>query len=204
MSKVELLAKIELLNKYEAMMDEIKAEADTIRNSIKAEMEAREVEELIAGQYIIRWTSVLSQRFDSTSFKKVLPELYKAYTKQVSSRRFTITAEQRGSNPPPIGGKDMYVLDKLWQGKLSPNEQCIVHGSQYSDLRHKASQLSHQFVSTLSEDGKRLFQEYQDLREQMSYISEEDMFVNGFRIGVGLLLDAVGSYESQFVRYHED
>ena len=74
------------------MMDEIKAEADTIRNSIKAEMEAREVEELIAGQYIIRWTSVLSQRFDSTSFKKVLPELYKAYTKQVSSRRFTITA----------------------------------------------------------------------------------------------------------------
>ena len=98
----------------------------------------------------------------------------------------------------------MYVLHKLWQGKLSPNEQCIVHGSEYSDLRHKASQLSHQFVSMLSEDGKRMFQEYQDLREQMAYISEEDMFVNGFRIGVGLLLDAVGTYESQFVRYHED
>ena len=91
MSKIELLAKIELLNRYEAMMDELKAEADKVRDSIKAEMEAREVEELIAGQYIIRWTSVLSQRFDSTSFKKVLPDLYKAYTKQVSSRRFTIT-----------------------------------------------------------------------------------------------------------------
>ena len=91
MSKIELLAKIELLNKYEAMMEEIKAEADTIRNTIKAEMEAREVEELIAGQYIIRWTSVLSNRFDSTSFKKVMPEVYKAYTKQVSSRRFTIS-----------------------------------------------------------------------------------------------------------------
>ena len=92
MSKVELLAKIELLNKYEAMMEELKAEANAVRNSIKAEMEARAVEELIAGQYIIRWTSVLSQRFDSTSFKKVLPDLYKAYTKQVASRRFTITA----------------------------------------------------------------------------------------------------------------
>ena len=91
MSKIELLAKIELLNKYEAMMEELKAEADTIRNSIKAEMEAREVEELIAGQYIIRYTSVLSQRFDSTAFKKVMPEVYKAYTKQVSSRRFTIS-----------------------------------------------------------------------------------------------------------------
>ena len=92
MSKIELLAKIELLNKYEAMMEEIKAEADTIRNSIKAEMESREVEELIAGQYIVRYTSVLSQRFDSTAFKKVMPEVYKAYTKQVSSRRFTISA----------------------------------------------------------------------------------------------------------------
>lgn len=92
MSKIELLAKIELLNKYEAMMEELKAEADTIRNTIKAEMDAREVEELIAGQYIVRYTAVLSNRFDSTAFKKVMPEIYKAYTKQVSSRRFSISA----------------------------------------------------------------------------------------------------------------
>ncbi len=91
MSKIELLAKIELLNRYEAMMEEIKGEADKVRNSIKAEMEAREVEELIAGQYIVRYTSVLSNRFDSTAFKKVMPELYKAYTKQTASRRFTIS-----------------------------------------------------------------------------------------------------------------
>ena len=92
MSKIELLAKIELLNKYEAMMEELKAEADTIRNTIKAEMEAREVEVLIAGQYIVRYTAILSNRFDSTAFKKVMPEIYKAYTKQVSSRRFTFSA----------------------------------------------------------------------------------------------------------------
>ena len=92
MSKIELLAKIELLNKYEAMMEELKAEANTIRNTIKAEMDAREVEELTAGQYIVRYTAILSNRFDSTAFKKVMPEVYKAYTKQVSSRRFTISA----------------------------------------------------------------------------------------------------------------
>ena len=90
MSKIELLAKIELLNKYEAMIEEMKNEADTIRNSIKAEMEAREVEELIAGQYIVRWTSVLSQRFDSTAFKKVMPDVYKDFIKQTASRRFSI------------------------------------------------------------------------------------------------------------------
>ena len=91
MSKFELLAKIELLNKYETMIEEMKAEADAVRDAIKAEMTERNTEELIAGQYIIRWTSVLSNRFDSTGFKRVCPELYKAYTKQVSSRRFTIS-----------------------------------------------------------------------------------------------------------------
>lgn len=60
MSRNELIAKIEALNEWEAMMEEAKTEADAIRSSIKAEMEERGVEELQAGSYIIRWTSVLS------------------------------------------------------------------------------------------------------------------------------------------------
>ena len=48
------------------------------------------LKELEAGQYIIRWTSVLSQRFDTTGFKKSHADLYKEFTKQVSSRRFSI------------------------------------------------------------------------------------------------------------------
>ena len=91
MTKIEMLAKVELLNKYEAMSAEMKSEADAIRDTIKAEMLAQEAEELIVGQYIVRWNEVLSNRFDTTSFKKVMPEIYKAYTKQVPSRRFTIS-----------------------------------------------------------------------------------------------------------------
>ena len=89
MSKNELVAKIEALNEWEALMEEARAEA--IRDSIKAEMMEREVEELTAGQYIIRWTSVLSNRFDTTGFKKVYGDLYKAFTKQTNSRRFSIS-----------------------------------------------------------------------------------------------------------------
>ena len=89
MSKNELVAKIEALNEWEALMEEARAEA--IRDSIKAEMMEREVEELTAGQYIIRWTSVLSNRFDTTGFKKAYGELYKTFTKQSASRRFSIS-----------------------------------------------------------------------------------------------------------------
>ena len=91
MSKNELVAKIEALNAWEALMEDAKAEAEAIRDSIKQEMMEREVEELTAGQYIIRRTSVLTNRFDSTAYKKVMPEVYKAFTKQTSSHRFSIT-----------------------------------------------------------------------------------------------------------------
>ena len=69
---------------------EVKTEAESVRDEIKQEMLTQDTEELEAGQYIIRWTSVLTNRFDTTAFKKVLPDVYKAYTKQITSRRFTI------------------------------------------------------------------------------------------------------------------
>ena len=90
MANNELLNKIEALNEWEALMEEAKAEAEALRDSIKQEMIERGTEELECGQYIVRWTSVLTQRFDSTSFKKVMPDVYKAFTKQTASRRFSI------------------------------------------------------------------------------------------------------------------
>ena len=90
MSIIEITSKIEALKDLESLIEEAKAEAEALRDEIKSEMLNRDTEELEAGQYIVRWTSVLTQRFDTTAFKKVMPDVYKAYTKQVSSRRFSI------------------------------------------------------------------------------------------------------------------
>ena len=90
MSTIEITTKIDALKELEALIEEAKVEAENLRDEIKQEMLNRDTEELEAGQYIVRWTSVLSQRFDTTAFKKVMPDVYKAYTKQVSSRRFSI------------------------------------------------------------------------------------------------------------------
>ena len=91
MTKNEMIKKIEELQEFETFIEEIKAEAETIKDSIKAEMLDRDIEELAAGQYIVRWTSILSNRFDTTSFKKQFGDLYKSFTKQTSSRRFSIS-----------------------------------------------------------------------------------------------------------------
>ena len=91
MTKAEMIKKIEELIELESFIEEVKAEAEEIRDSIKLEMLERDTEELEAGAYIVRWTSVLSNRFNTTEFKKVYGDLYKAYTKQVSSKRFCIS-----------------------------------------------------------------------------------------------------------------
>ena len=90
MSTIEITSKIEALKDLEALIEEAKAEAETLRDEIKQEMLNRDTEEMEAGQYIVRWTSVLSQRFDSTAFKKVMPDVYKSFTKQTASRWFSI------------------------------------------------------------------------------------------------------------------
>ena len=90
MANNELLNKIEALNEWEALMEEAKAEAEAIRDSIKQEMLSRELEELECGQYIIRYQSIVSNRFDSSSFKKAIPDVYQAFIRQSTSKRFSI------------------------------------------------------------------------------------------------------------------
>lgn len=91
MSETTIITKIEELKALEQFMEELKAEAETLRDSLKEEMVRQNTEELEAGSYIVRFTSVLSTRFDTKRFKEAFGEdLYKAYTKQVASRRFSI------------------------------------------------------------------------------------------------------------------
>ena len=90
MSTNDLVMKVEQLKELDNLLEEVKVEAEALRDEIKQEMMARDTEELEAGKYVVRGTFILSNRFDTTAFKRVMPDVYKAYTKQISSRRFTI------------------------------------------------------------------------------------------------------------------
>ena len=86
MSTLDLITKIAQLQEWEQIANEAKAEAEAIKDELKQLMLNRGVEELEAGEHIIRYTSVISNRFDTTAFKKAYNEIDKAFTK----RRFTI------------------------------------------------------------------------------------------------------------------
>lgn len=90
MTNMEIQAKARELRELKAMADELTAEITAIEDTIKAELTARCVEEMAAGEYKIRWTTVTSSRFDSGAFKKALPDLYSQYCKPTVSRRFSV------------------------------------------------------------------------------------------------------------------
>jgi len=91
MTQITLLNKIEELNELEAMIEDIKIQAEAIKDDIKNEMTERNVDEMMVEDYIVRYIDVLTTRFDTKRFKEQLGEAtYNAFTKQVSSKRFSI------------------------------------------------------------------------------------------------------------------
>lgn len=90
MSTHELTSKVRELKELETMAEELAAEITSIEDEIKAEMTARKTDEMIVDVYKVRWTKVLSNRFDTTAFKKTHGDLYEQYTKTTESRRFSI------------------------------------------------------------------------------------------------------------------
>ena len=90
MSTKDITAKVRKLKRLQSKADELQAEITAIQNELKAELETQDTEELHAGEYKLRFTTVTSNRFDSKSFKVLYSDLYKQFTKQTKSRRFTI------------------------------------------------------------------------------------------------------------------
>lgn len=90
MNKDELLKQVKTLKELKIMAEELQAEITTIEDSIKAEMTEQNVSELQVDIFKIRWTTVVSNRFDTSAFKKVYMDLYNQFTKQSETKRFTI------------------------------------------------------------------------------------------------------------------
>ena len=90
MTNIELINKIEALKEWKALIEEANKQVSSIEEEIKNELVSKEVEEFEVGKYVVRYTTVVSNRFDSTRFKKELPETYKAYLKPSTSHRFSI------------------------------------------------------------------------------------------------------------------
>lgn len=87
----ELESKIAEMMELDKLAQEAKEAADTIRDELKATMQEQNTSEMSVGRFVIRWTETLSTRLDTKAIKTAIPEVYAHFTKQVYSRRFTIS-----------------------------------------------------------------------------------------------------------------
>lgn len=81
------------VKKLKDLNDQIKAledQAAALRDELTKEIESRDAEEIRTDNFLVKWTKVITNRFDSKSFKSELPSLYHSYLKATESRRFSI------------------------------------------------------------------------------------------------------------------
>ena len=89
MSINEMEVKARELRQLQALIEEAQAEAEAIKDAIKAAM--GDSESVQAGEYRITWKAVTSARIDTSALRKALPDVAERFTKETVTRRFMIS-----------------------------------------------------------------------------------------------------------------
>jgi predicted phage-related endonuclease len=90
MTQIDIETKVKALKEYRLLKEDLEAQITTLEDEIKAEMTVREVEEMVAGPFKIRWTKFITSLFDTTAFKTAHKDIYDLFTKPQESRRFSV------------------------------------------------------------------------------------------------------------------
>lgn len=88
MSINEMEAKARELRQLQNLIEEAQAEAEALKDAIKAAM--GDSESIQAGEYKITWKAVTSSRIDTAALKKALPDVAERFTKETTVRRLTV------------------------------------------------------------------------------------------------------------------
>ena len=90
MSQEEIITTVEELQELRRMQEELEAEIEGAQERIKTHMLVNGAETLTAGAWKVSYKAVTSSRFDSTAFRKAMPDLAARFTRSTTTRRFTV------------------------------------------------------------------------------------------------------------------
>lgn len=88
MSAHDMEQKIRELRQLQSLIEEAEAEAETIKDAIKAQMGKDEV--LKAVEYTVTWKPVKSARLDAKALKTALPDIAARFMVETTTRRFCV------------------------------------------------------------------------------------------------------------------
>ena len=85
----------------------------------------------------------------------------------------------------------MKIIEDLYYGRISPYEMSISATPEYQKLKALADRNKDLLRESLSDEQKELLEKLIETVTDISSISERDMFIAGFRLGVKLMMDVM-------------
>ena len=83
----------------------------------------------------------------------------------------------------------MKIIEDLYYGRISPYEMSISTAPEYQKLKALADKNEDLLREALSDEQKELLVRLIESVTDISSISERDMFIAGFRLGLKLMMD---------------
>ena len=87
--------------------------------------------------------------------------------------------------------KQMNTIQDLYYGRISPYEMSISTAPEYQKLKALADRNEDLLRESLSDEQKELLEKLAESITDISSISERDMFIAGFRLGMKLMIDVM-------------
>jgi hypothetical protein len=90
------------------------------------------------------------------------------------------------------------ILSELYHGNLNPVAKAVDQGSEYQMCQHKVADLEEKLMAQLDEEQQKLLQDFISAQGELNYISGEERFTDGFRMGAKLILELFEKDGGQF------
>lgn len=90
MTERMLTNRIRKLKALETQQKELEKQIEEVKAELKADMDSKGIEEQRCGDYVLRYATIVSNKFNAKLFKEERKSLYERYLKPSESRRFTV------------------------------------------------------------------------------------------------------------------
>ena len=89
----------------------------------------------------------------------------------------------------------MHILEDLYTGNVRPGERSFRQNSQYSRALAQAVESGDALIKSLTEEQKKLFEEYMDAQREVNILTDCETFIYAFNLGAKLILDILENGE---------
>ena len=90
------------------------------------------------------------------------------------------------------------ILSELYHGNLNPVAKSVVPGSEFQKRQREVAELEERLMAQLDEGQQTLLQDFITAQSNLLYISGEERFTGGFRMGAKMILEIFEKDGEQF------